>query len=109
MEIETGHIFSTVDMCAPEVTLALPRNLELISGESECILYMPEVLTEQFIELVVSLETASVYELEVEGGDRPIEDIKLYPAEGYGVHMRSAAEMNVVIQLLLRRIDLLEQ
>jgi hypothetical protein len=36
------------------------------------------------------------------------EDIKLYVAEGYGLHMKSAEELLALIEELILRLDVLE-
>jgi hypothetical protein len=49
-----------------------------------------------------------MYDHEILGGYTPIPDVILYPAEGYGLHIRSARELQEVIQLLAKRVAILE-
>jgi len=68
-----------------------------------------EILKDKLIELNTFNNTSTLYNQEVIGGYRPIADIKVYTAEGYGLHIRSAEEMNELIQALVKRIDILER
>ena len=53
-------------------------------------------------------ETSVTYEPEVLGGAKPLPKIILFTDEGFGLHIRSAEEMNAVLLDLAKRIQILE-
>lgn len=104
--------------------------IALSSVLSTTIVHNPAVVKDKLIELNSILSTASVHGIEilapteltldyidstltitppeVIGGYRPVPDVKLYPAEGFGLHIRSAEELNEVVKALIKRIEILE-
>lgn len=75
---------------------------------STTVVYEPSFPSPQFILPEFINSSSLLYDLEVSGGYRPIADVKLFPAEGYGLHIRSAEELNTIVKTLIRRIEILE-
>jgi hypothetical protein len=66
------------------------------------------ILKDKVVDLGFTEGTSGTYEPEVIGGAIPLPRIVLYTDEGYGLHIRSAEEMNEVILALAKRIQILE-
>ena len=84
------------------------KRIALDSIGSTVVMYSPSVLSTKIINVGYRSSTAVVYEHQVIGGATPLPDLPLYPAEGYGLHMRTAQEMKVIIEDLARRLAILE-
>jgi hypothetical protein len=73
------------------------------------VVYDPAVKENKFLFPEFITSTTIVGEPTVIGGYRPIAAVKLYSAEGYGVHIRSAKELYEVVKVLVSRIEALER
>lgn len=95
---------------------ALVRSLVLLKDKlialqykaSTSSVYTQELRFPKNISLQGIEATEVMYLMEVIGGYRPLPDVKLYSAEGYGLHLRSAQELKEVIIALIKRIEILE-
>jgi len=101
-----SFIGSTVNVRTP--TLLKDKLVTPVFLSSTVDVRNPTLLKAKRIDLYSLPSSLVMYDHEVLGGYTPIPDVVLYPAEGYGLHIRSAREMQEVIQLLAKRLAILE-
>lgn len=91
-----------------EPTLRKDLLVRLLPIGSTASVFDLTLLKDKWISLEYILETSGVYDPEVLGGAVPLPKITLFTDEGFGLHIRSAEEMNDMILALAKRIQILE-
>jgi hypothetical protein len=89
-------------------TLRKDKWIQLLPIGSTATLFDLTLLKDKWISLDYIGETSVTYEPEVLGGAKPLPKIILFTDEGFGLHIRSAEEMNAVLLDLAKRIQILE-
>lgn len=102
-----GTIESTNVVHGP---LVKPDKLLTLYGiDSTSVMYALTLLKDKWVTLGLLENTTEVYVPEVIGGAIPLPSIAMFQDEGYGLHIRTAREMNDMILALAKRVQLLEQ
>lgn len=90
-------------------TIKKDLRIQLLPMASTSIVYDLLLRKDLWVILGTLGSTSTVYTQEVIGGAIPLPSIELIPDEGYGLHIRTAKEMNDMILALAKRIQILEQ
>lgn len=90
-------------------TIKKDLRIQLLPMASTSIVYGLLLRKDLWVILGTLGSTSTVYTQEVIGGAIPLPSIELVPDEGYGLHIRTAKEMNDMILALAKRIQILEQ
>ena len=111
--VKSGALTLTPETIGSTAVVRVPaiskdKLVMLPSIPSVSIVRDPAILTTKVINLGNIGSSLVMYDHEILGGYTPVPDVVLYPAEGYGLHIRSAREMQEVIQLLAKRLAILE-
>lgn len=105
--IGLSFIDTTATVRVPKIVK--DKLIQLQHKYNTSVVHEPEVKRDKLIvlEMIASLE--QMYSPEVLGGYRPLPDITLFPAEGYGLHIRSAEELMELVVALAKRVEILEK
>lgn len=86
-----------------------PKEVLLGTINSTISMHEPTVTQGKVIVLNAIQSTLTVFPLSVIGGAVDNEVIKIYPAEGFGAHIRSVTELAQAVKTLTDRVSTLER